>query len=209
MSYTYTITHDPRGYTITNGENTFSWTAEAPHVIQPTPDDGTDAWLERAAQAAVEMFNHIEEQIPQEEAVAILQTALLRSVAQTAELTDAELDTVGKAGFFDEWAAGMSYTKDKRLVYEQVTYSVMQDIAVSLEHQPPGSPGTLALYRPIDPAKGTEDDPKKLIMGMDAIAGLYYRYNDQTWKCLRDLIPTFEGRMPGDPGMETYWEAVA
>jgi hypothetical protein len=59
MSFTYELTTDPRGYRITNGERTYAWTAAAPHVVQPTPDNGTSAWLEAAAQAAVEMFDQL------------------------------------------------------------------------------------------------------------------------------------------------------
>lgn len=206
MSFTYTITSDPRGYTITNGVKTFSWTAEIPHVVQPTPDDGTDAWLERAAQAAVEMFDNIKAAVDVSSAREILQDVQLKAVAETAELSDKQLDTVGKAGFLDAWAPGQAYAAGKRLVHDGVTYVVLTAVATSLEHQPPGGTGMLAVYRPVDPAAGTLDDPKTLVSGMDAVAGLYYRYNDAVWKCLRDLIPTFAGRLPGDAGMETFWE---
>lgn len=207
MSFTYSINHNPRSYSVTDGERVFTWTAEAPHVIQPTPDDGTDEWLERAAQAAVEMFNDIKDHEDITTAREILVDAQLKTVADTAELTDRQLDTVGKAGFFSDWAIGESYSAGKRLFHDGVTYLVMQAVTAQA-HQPPGSDGMLAIYRPVDPAAGTADDPKNLISGMDAVAGLYYRYDGVVWKCLRDLIPTFVGRLPGDAGMETFWERV-
>lgn len=60
MPYTFELTKNPRGYKITNGIKTLSWTAEAPHVIQPLPDDGSDAWLDRAARDAAEHFTNAE-----------------------------------------------------------------------------------------------------------------------------------------------------
>lgn len=135
----------------------------------------------------------------------------------TTKITDTEI-TVVAAGFpnsFHDWSAPTKFTKGQWIWWHEtndpakdmVLYEVMQE-HTSQAHQPPGSTGMLAVYRPVDPAKGTEDDPKTLILGMDALTGLYYKWDGFVWKCLRDLIPTFEGRQPGAPGMETYWQKI-
>lgn len=212
MSYSFTITLNPRGYAITNGEKTYQWMADAPHVMQPTPDDGTDAWLERAAQAAVEMFDNIEVAAPQEEAVAILQAALLRAVAQDADLTDEQLVVVGRAGFFDSWQPGQTYSANKRLSHDGITYVVMQEVTAQ-EHQPPGGTGMLAVYRPVgvagEPeADGSPEHPFTLVAGMEGVAGKYYRYAGGLWECLRAMQNILESWLPGNPGMETFWREV-
>lgn len=212
MPYSFNIFTNPRGYSITNGEKTHQWTANAPHVLQPTPDDGTVEWLERAAQAAVAMFDQLEITEPLERqreqtaaAVELLTEKMARTQAQTMDLSDQELDIVGKAGMFDEWTQGEAYTAGKRLFYEGITYLVLVDVPAALEHQYPGAEGMMTVYQPVDPATGTADDPKNLLSGMKPVVGLYYKYNGSVWECLRELDAVFTGRFPGDTGMESYW----
>lgn len=139
----------------------------------------------------------------------ILLPRLLKTTAETSALTDEELAAVGRGGFFDPWEAGESYGEGKRLTHDGLVWIVRQDVPVALTTQPPGGDGMLAIYQPVDPASGTEDDPKTLVIGMAAHAGTYFLYRGELWKCVRDLGETFAGRMPGDAGMETYWEKVS
>lgn len=159
----------------------------------PTPEPGHEPTNEeRAAYAKME-------------ADAIIMPMLMRQAANVEEMTDAQMAVMGAAGYFDAWQPGQAYAAGRRLMYGGMVYVVVQTIAMSLEHQPPGAEGMLAVYRPVDAAAGTESDPKTLVPGMDAVAGLFYQYGGKLWKCLRDIAPTFAGRMPGDAGMETFW----
>ena len=46
----------PRRYSISDGERTLTWYATQPHRAQLTEDDGSDAWLEEAANDAARVY---------------------------------------------------------------------------------------------------------------------------------------------------------
>ena len=72
--------------------------------------------------------------------------------------------------------AGAALDTDTVLRHDGVTYRVVQPVTPQA-HQPPGSEGMLAIYRPIETQHaGTEEDPIPFVYGMDALAGLYYSY---------------------------------
>lgn len=146
------------------------------------------------------------------EADAILLPLTMKLMAETAPLSDAELVTVGAAGFFVEWTAGEAYAAGKRLVHEGIVYVVEQPVT-ALEHQPPGAEGMLAIYRPVRPAGGDEPDgslehPFDLVVGMAGEVGKFYRHAGEVWECLRAMANIIESWLPGSPGMESFWRKV-
>ena len=98
------------------------------------------------------------------------------------------------------WAAGIHYDALEIVNHEGQPYRVVQAVD-SLEHQPPGAAGMLAIYRPIDPAPGTREEPKRFYLGMDVKEGLYYTSAGKLYLAKADL--------PGctyEPGSEGVWQ---
>ena len=99
-----------------------------------------------------------------------------------------------------EWTAGTHYEAGEIVNHEGQAYRVIQPVD-SLEHQFPGAEGMLAVYRPIDPAAGTADDPKRFYYGMDVEQGKYYAWNNKLYLAKADMKPcTWE------PGSEGVWQ---
>lgn len=147
------------------------------------------------------------------QANAILLPLVMRDMAEMTPLADAELVTIGAAGYFDSWTAGVSYLVGKRLAHDGVVYVVEQPVT-ALAHQPPGSEGMLAVYRPVRPAGEDEPDgslehPFDLVVGMAGEVGKYYRHAGEVWECLRAMANILEGWVPGSPGMESFWRKVS
>lgn len=141
-----------------------------------------------------------------EEKAAVLRLAQIIVQRQSGLLTDAEALSAPQA--FVHWTAGAQYDKDQILYHEQsqCLYRVVQAVAQSLESQPPGAAGMLAVYRPIQVQQaGTIEDPIDYIYGMDCHSGLYYRYNGACYLCKADMIPCVY--TPDTTGM-WQWEAV-
>ena len=63
-------------------------------------------------------------------------------------------------------------------------YRQVQSAAVTpQEHQPPGSEGMLAVYRPIEREHaGTQVDPIPWVYGMDCYEGKYYSHNGSIYR---------------------------
>ena len=63
-------------------------------------------------------------------------------------------------------------------------YRQVQSAAVTpQEHQPPGSEGMLAVYRPIEREHaGTQADPIPWVYGMDCYEGKYYSHNGRIYR---------------------------
>lgn len=103
-----------------------------------------------------------------------------------------------------EWAAGTHYEAGEIVNHEGQAYRVIQPVD-SLEHQPPGAEGMLAVYRPLDPHAGTVDDPKTFRYGMDVTSGLYYSYDSKLYLAKADMPACTY--LPGTPGL-WQWEEV-
>lgn len=103
-----------------------------------------------------------------------------------------------------EWAAGQHYKALEIVNHEGQPYRVIQAVD-ALEHQAPGTEGMLAIYRPIDPATGTKDDPKTFFYGMDVENGLYYRYQGVLYIAKADMPACVY--YPGSEGV-WQWEQV-
>lgn len=72
----------------------------------------------------------------------------------------------------------------------------------SLENQPPGADGMLAVYRPLNTENtGTADDPVPFVNGMDVYTGKYYSFNGKTYLAKADMLPC-----TWDPGTEGLWQ---
>lgn len=93
---------------------------------------------------------------------------------------------------YDRWAPGKSYKATQIIVHgdNDALYRVETPVTLSLEHQPPGAPGMLAVYRPINvTASGTLESPIPWVMGMDCRSGLYYSFGGAVYLCKADMIP--------------------
>ena len=126
---------------------------------------------------------------------------------QAEDFTPAEFATLALAGLFPVWVAGESYTTGDRLVHEGVVYKVQQPVTAQ-GHQPPGSAGMLAIYRPIsaDPDTGAEpdgslDNPYSFISGMDVSTGKYYTFEGKLYLAKADMKPCV-----WNPGMAGLWQ---
>ena len=153
----------------------------------------------------------IEAQAAQTEASLILAVKMERQLVQAEDFTPAEFATLALAGLFPVWVAGESYTTGDRLVHEGVVYEVQQPVTAQA-HQPPGSAGMLAIYRPIsaDPDTGAEpdgsrDNPYSFISGMDVSTGKYYTFEGKLYLAKADMKPCVWN--PGTAGL-WKWELV-
>lgn len=91
------------------------------------------------------------------------------------------------------------------LTHKGQTYRVVQAVT-SMESQPPGGEGMLAIYRPIEREHtGTLADPIPWVYGMDCYQGKYYVHGGITYLCKSDMLPCVWE--PGSAGL-WQWEAV-
>ena len=169
--------------------------SEAAELQKPTAE-------ELKAQAAIEAAA---------ESAAILTAKMQRQLVQAEDFTPAEFATFARAGLFPVWTAGESYVTGDRLVHEGVVYEVQQPVTAQA-HQPPGSAGMLAIYRPIsaDPDTGEEpdgsrDNPYSFIHGMDVSTGKYYTFEGKLYLAKADMKPCVWN--PGTAGL-WQWELV-
>ncbi len=170
------------------------WAADHP-VIPPTPEEIAEA----------------ERSMAQMEASAIVTATLQRQAVQTMTFSSVEFGVFAKAGLFPEWAAGVLYEAGQRIVHDGVAYEVKQTVTAQA-HQPPGSEGLLAVYRPIsaDPDSGVEPDgtlanPVPFLTGMDVADGKYYSYNGRTYLAKADMKPCV---WPPDTAGLWQWEVT-
>lgn len=106
---------------------------------------------------------------------------------------------------YDEWGADKAYTQNKLLVHNGRLYRVAQNLTSSTVY-PPGSEGTLALYRPVDKTHGgTLGDPIPYVYGMDCAKDKYYSYNNKVYLCKVDMPACV---WPPDTAGLWQWEAV-
>ena len=168
------------------------WSADPP---PPTPEEiAAREFFEAAAESA-----------------AILTAKMQRQLVQAEDFTPAEFAALARAGLFPVWTAGESYVTGDRLVHEGVVYEVQQPVTAQA-HQPPGSAGMLAIYRPIsaDPDTGEEpdgsrDNPYSFIHGMDVSTGKYYTFEGKLYLAKADMKPCVWN--PGTAGL-WQWELV-
>ena len=88
-----------------------------------------------------------------------------------------------------EWKAGTHYEACDVVNHNGQAYRVIQSVD-SLENQPPGAEGMLAIYRPLMPEhEGTLEDPIPFVSGMDVYNGKYYSYNGSIYLAKADMLP--------------------
>lgn len=99
------------------------------------------------------------------------------------------------------WEANHHYEAGEIVNHEGQAYRVIQSVD-SLEHQPPGAEGMLAIYRPLNPGHaGTMEDPIPFVNGMDVYNGKYYSFNEKTYLAKADMLPCI-----WDPGTAGVWQ---
>lgn len=141
---------------------------------------------------------------PIAEASKLLQAMQVRAAALAIPAAD-DAAAFTLAPLCKTWTAGVHYDALEIVNHEGRPYRVVQAVD-SLEHQMPGSAGMLAIYRPIDPAPGTRDDPKTFYFGMDVKEGLYYTSAGKLYLAKADLPACTYA--PGTAGV-WQWEEVA
>ncbi len=141
---------------------------------------------------------------PIAEASKLLQAMQVRAAALAIPAAD-DAAAFTLAPLCKTWAAGTHYDALEIVNHEGQPYRVVQAVD-SLEHQMPGSAGMLAIYRPIDPAPGTREEPKTFYFGMDVKEGLYYTSAGKLYLAKADLPACTYA--PGTAGV-WQWEEVA
>lgn len=131
--------------------------------------------------------------------------AEMKSVQVSIPLDDDET-ALTLAPICAEWKPNMTYEAGEILNHEGQAYRVMQKVDISLEGQPPGAEGMLAVYRPLNTENsGTIDDPIPFVSGMDVYNGKYYSYNGKLYLAKADMLPCTWA--PGTSGL-WQWEEV-
>ncbi len=141
---------------------------------------------------------------PIAEASKLLQAMQVRAAALAIPAAD-DAAAFTLAPLCKTWTAGTHYDALEIVNHEGRPYRVVQAVD-SLEHQMPGSAGMLAIYRPIDPAPGTHEEPKTFYFGMDVKEGLYYTSAGKLYLAKADLPACTYA--PGTAGV-WQWEEVA
>ena len=141
---------------------------------------------------------------PIAEASKLLQAMQVRAAALAIPAAD-DAAAFTLAPLCKMWAANTHYDALEIVNHEGRPYRVVQAVD-SLEHQMPGSAGMLAIYRPIDPAPGTREEPKTFYFGMDVKEGLYYTSAGKLYLTKADLPACTYA--PGTAGV-WQWEEVA
>lgn len=140
-----------------------------------------------------------------EQVAAQTRDELTLRAAMLAILPEDDKTSLALAPVCPEWAAGTHYDALEIVNHEGHPYRVVQAVD-SLEHQPPGAEGMLAIYRPLVPGHaGTLEDPIQWISGMDVDEGKYYSFSGETYLAKSDMKPCVW--TPGTPGL-WQWELV-
>lgn len=132
---------------------------------------------------------------------ATLKSALeMRAVSTSIPLED-DATALTLSPVCPDWEADHHYEAGEIVNHEGQAYRVIQ-VVYSLENQPPGAEGMLAIYRPLNPGHaGTQEDPIPFVNGMDVYNGKYYSFNEKTYLAKADMLPcTWE------PGTEGVWQ---
>ena len=100
-----------------------------------------------------------------------------------------------------DWEMNHHYEAGEIVNHNGQAYRVIQAVN-SLENQPPGAEGMLAIYRPLNPGHaGTLEDPIPFVNGMDVYNGKYYSFNEKTYLAKADMLPCI-----WDPGTAGLWQ---
>jgi hypothetical protein len=130
---------------------------------------------------------------------ALKQEQEMRAVSTSIPLED-EATAFTLSPVCPAWKANHHYQQGEIVNHEGLPYRVVQDVD-SLEHQAPGTEGMLAIYRPIDPAPGTLEEPKRFYFGMDVTKDLYYTHNGKVYLAKSDMPACVY-----EPGSEGLWQ---
>lgn len=107
----------------------------------------------------------------------------------------------------NEWMPDTRYIPNEIIPHKGVLYRMMAaEPIVSQAHQPPGSEGMLAVYRPIvQEHAGTVGDPIPFVYGMDVAMGKVYMFEDVLYTSDRDVLACVY--YPGAAGVH-FWTEV-
>ncbi len=133
--------------------------------------------------------------------------AAIRKAVQLFSKSLEDSDVLKVGALFDVWKPDTIYKAGGVVNHGEVLYKIMVD-HTSQAHQPPDSPGMLAIYRPIaeeTPGAGSIGNPILWINGMDCYSGKYYISNGIKYLCKADMLPCVWA--PGTPGV-WQWEPV-
>ena len=129
------------------------------------------------------------------------QNALMQRVVAQAIPDDDDATALALSPICPEWRDGVHYEAGEIVNHDGQPYRVVQAVD-SLENQPPGAEGMLAIYRPLNPEHaGTQEDPIPFINGMDVDEGKYYSFSGKTYLAKADIKPCV-----WPPGTEGLWQ---
>lgn len=140
------------------------------------------------------------EEVAKAAAEELYQTLQKRVVMQAVPLED-DAAALTLSPICPDWKANQHYDKGEIVNHNGQAYRVIQEVD-SLENQPPGADGMLAIYRPLNTENsGTIDDPIPYVSGMDVYNGKYYSFNGNVYLCKQDMTPCV-----WDPGTDGLWQ---
>lgn len=170
------------------------------HHIVVTSEDGSPMLAEVRQNVAQMKLNAAESRINE-----MLRERKLEQVCELiAEDDDASVLDVAPA--FPDWKAGKHYLRGRILNHCGKVYRTVLEVD-SLAHQPPGSAGMAAIYRPIDPYQhaGTQSDPIPWLHEMNVEQGKYYSHVGRTYLAKADMPACIWA--PGNEGVWQWEEA--
>ena len=128
-----------------------------------------------------------QEQVEQPQPVETQAVTFARAMARTMT-TISDADALTMPDILPTWQsyldAGEQIKPGVCIMHNGQCYRQVQSAAVApQEHQPPGSEGMLAVYRPIERQHaGTQADPIPWVYGIDCYEGKYYSYNGHIYR---------------------------
>lgn len=115
--------------------------------------------------------------------------AIFNAILHLREAASDE-DALASKDIYPEWKPNTEYEADKRILYRDHLYKVLQ-AHTSQEVYPP-SIYTASLYTEITLSEGTEDDVIGYNNNMELEEGKYYSQNDIVYLCIRSTgIPVY------------------
>ena len=126
---------------------------------------------------------------------ASLQLSAMAALSAMPEAADTIIAVIAPhaRSLAEPWQPDTTYHAGMVLEYEGSYYLTVQPEIVSQAHQPPGSPGMLAVYRPMQNpesgADGSTDRPYEYVYGMDVDSGMYYTFEGKLYLAKADMKP--------------------
>lgn len=139
-------------------------------------------------QEEIAAWNQAAQEQPEQPPTVETQAVTFARVMARTMTTISDADALTMPDILPTWQsyldAGEQIPAGVCVMHNGQCYRQVQSAAVTPQaHQPPGSDGMLAVYRPIEREHaGTLADPIPWVSGMDCYAGKYYSYNGHIYR---------------------------